>query len=240
MPAKAKKQAMPVTMKGALSTGPEKVTPAAFLLLLGVAVAVDEPDPGVASPELVAPSPLPAFCEPSPVRPGPFPAPFEKYYLSSQPACSCTNKQILGDAYSFGSIRQSREQSGVHEPVRVLSRARLRGGGRHETAAAGRGGVLLEGGLKLGKVGLLGGVAARDLDDAEAVGLQGVLVQETARVDARHLVRHEGADLAEVAAGGGAAVLGEEDGEAVAGEVLDLLVPAGGREIAVAPGVVVL
>lgn len=69
---------MPVTMKGALSTGPEKVMPAAFLLLLGEAVAVDEPEPAVASPELVEPLPVPAFWEPLPVRPGPVPAPLVK------------------------------------------------------------------------------------------------------------------------------------------------------------------
>jgi hypothetical protein len=71
---------MPVTMKGALSTGPEKVAPAAFLLLLGEAaeVSFEEPEPGVASPELVEPSSVPAVCEPGPFRPGPLPAPLEK------------------------------------------------------------------------------------------------------------------------------------------------------------------
>lgn len=68
-------------MKGALSTGPEKVTPAAFLLLLGEEVpeAEEAPESAVAYPELVEPSEVPAFCEPSPVRPGPVPAPLDKY-----------------------------------------------------------------------------------------------------------------------------------------------------------------
>ena len=68
-------------MKGALSTGPEKVMPAAFSLLEAEALESDEPEPGSASPLLVESSELPAFWEPSPVRPGPVPAPFLKYYL---------------------------------------------------------------------------------------------------------------------------------------------------------------
>lgn len=79
VPARVKKKAMPVTMKGALSTGPEKVMPPAFLLALGEAEGTAEPEPGVASPELVEPLELPAFCEPSPFRPGPVPAPLVKY-----------------------------------------------------------------------------------------------------------------------------------------------------------------
>jgi hypothetical protein len=79
VPARAKKQAMPVTTKGALSTGPAKVKPAALLLLLAEGEEVDEAEPGSASPTLAS-SPPPAVWEPGPSRPGPVPAPLAKYW----------------------------------------------------------------------------------------------------------------------------------------------------------------
>lgn len=83
-----------------------------------------------------------------------------------------------------------------------------------------------------------------DVHDAVAVGLDGVLICETARIHARHLGGEERCNLAPLAVGLDAAVLGEENG---AREVLvgfDFLVPACAFEgleavLLVAPGVVV-
>jgi hypothetical protein len=109
--------------------------------------------------------------------------------------------------------------------------------------AAGTGGVLglLVGGLEAPEV-VVGGdlTIAADLDDAVAVGLDGVLVCETAGVDAGHVGVVDGGNLTPLAGVGDAAKLGQEDGLAVALVGLDLLVPAGDRERGrVAPRVVV-
>jgi hypothetical protein len=72
-----KKNTTPETTKGPFSMAPRWLRPAALLLLVAEdeAVAVELPDPGLASPVLV---PW-AFWDPSPLRPGPVPAPEEKY-----------------------------------------------------------------------------------------------------------------------------------------------------------------
>lgn len=99
---------------------------------------------------------------------------------------------------------------------------------------------LLEGSLQGVVVGqLLDGVAA-DLDQTVVAGLLGVLIDETTGVDTGHLGGVESADLLELTGVGVAAVFGKEERNTVAGEVLDLLVPAGNLERGgVAPGVVV-
>jgi hypothetical protein len=81
---------------------------------------------------------------------------------------------------------------------------------------------------------------AANLDDAVAVGLDGVLVCETARVDGRHVRVVQGVDLAPLALVGNAAKLRQEDGLAVVLVRLDLLVPARDLERrGIAPRVVV-
>lgn len=83
-------------------------------------------------------------------------------------------------------------------------------------------------------------VATLNLDDTILVGLLGVLVHETTGVDAGHVGVHEGLELSKVTDVVVAAVLGQKDGKTIAGEVLDLLVPAGLDEVASAPRVIVL
>ena len=99
----------------------------------------------------------------------------------------------------------------------------------------------LESLLKTLEVGVGLDIAARvDLDETVAIGLDGVLVSKTTRVDAGHVGRVESSNLAPVTAVGDAAVLGEKDGLAVVLVELDLLVPARlGEGRGVAPGVVV-
>lgn len=136
----------------------------------------------------------------------------------------------------------------LNKPVVILGRAVLGLGRLGVATVAGWGGVRGEGllvGGELGQLdalaGLVGDVLALgDVDDSVSVLLHGVLVHETTAVDLGHeLGVHEGRNLAEVAAVGGAAVLGQKDGQAVVGEVLDLDVPARGLEVALAPRVVV-
>ena len=97
-----------------------------------------------------------------------------------------------------------------------------------------------EGGLESIVVLEGGDVVAVDLNESVLVAAFGVLVGQTAGVDAGHLGGVQSGDFLPLAGVGVAAVLGEEEGETVAGEVLDLLVPAGGGEgRGVAPGVVI-
>lgn len=107
------------------------------------------------------------------------------------------------------------------------------------TAAGGVVG-LGEGSLEGVVIGQLLDAVAADLDQAVVAGLLGVLVDQTTRVDAGHLGRVESTDLLELTGVGVAAVLGEEERDTVAGEVLHLLVPAGDLERrGITPGVVV-
>jgi hypothetical protein len=99
---------------------------------------------------------------------------------------------------------------------------------------------LAEGGLESIVVLEGGDIVAVDFDETVLVAAFGVLVGQTAGVDAGHLGGVQSGDFLPLTGVGVAAVLGEEEGDAVAGEVLDLLVPAGGGEgRGVAPGVVV-
>ena len=151
-------------------------------------------------------------------------------------------------SYLLGTSRHLRKGVVLNKPVVILGRAVLGLGLLGVTAVTRGGGVLGEGllvGVELGQLdalaGLVGDVLALgDVDDSVSVLLHGVLVHETAGVDGGHLLLvHEGADLAKVAAVGGAAVLGQEDRQAIVGKVLDLDVPARGLEVALAPRVVV-
>jgi len=99
---------------------------------------------------------------------------------------------------------------------------------------------LLEGGLQGIVVGQVRHGIAADLDQAIVAGLLGVLVDEATRVDTGHLGGVQSADLLKLTGVGVAAVLGKEERDTVAGEVLDLLIPAGDLERGgVTPGVVV-
>lgn len=157
---------------------------------------------------------------------------------------------VLG-TYLLGLLGHIGESATLKNPV-VIRLGALRGLALLGVATVtGGSGELLHGGGKVVELGLkllaitslvntAVDVTTLDLDDTEIVGLHGVLVHETTRVDVGHVLVHEGLDLAKVARVVDAAVLGEEDGKAIAGEVLHLLVPAGGDEVRGAPRVVVL
>lgn len=99
---------------------------------------------------------------------------------------------------------------------------------------------LLESSLQGLVVGQLLDAVAVHLDQTVVAGLFGILVDETAGVDAGHLGGIESADFLELAGVGVAAILREEERNAVASEVLDLLIPARNLERRwVTPGVVV-
>lgn len=141
----------------------------------------------------------------------------------------------------LGGGGHGRERVGVDIPVGLLHLGAA-GGTAGGVVAAVAGGVLgaLEGGLESIVVLVGGDLVTADLDQTVLVASLGVLVDETAGVDGGHLGGVEGLDLLELAGVDVATVLGEEEGETVTGEVLNLLVPAGGGEgRGVAPGVVV-
>ena len=144
----------------------------------------------------------------------------------------------------LGLLGQDGEGLGVDVPPLGVAGGAGDGlcGGVLGAAVAGGGGPAGVGGGEVGKLGGLFnlGVVVLDCNDAVLVLLRGILVHHAARVYRGHVGVHEGLDLAKTAlAVGDAAKLGQEDGDAVVGEVLDLLVPAGSEVISVAPGVVV-
>ena len=89
-------------------------------------------------------------------------------------------------------------------------------------------------------VGQLFHIVSLDLDQTVLARLLGVFIDQTTRVDTSHVRGVEGPDFLELALVGVAAVLGQEEGKSVSGEVLDLLVPSRGLERGwITPGVVV-
>lgn len=159
--------------------------------------------------------------------------------------------------YLLGSGGDGRDLSGVDHPDGVRGRASDRVGGRGGTTVTSGGGVLGESALEVGVLIKLGDGAAADLDDTVLVGLLGVLVHETTRVDTGHLGVHESLHLVEGTGVGVATVLRQavslvslkkvdrayscclQNGDTVVGEVLNLDVPSRLLEAGAAPGVVV-
>ncbi|KAL2288563.1 hypothetical protein FJTKL_03925 [Diaporthe vaccinii] len=124
----------------------------------------------------------------------------------------------------------------------VLGRGRALGsGGVGVELAASRGvGGVLEGGGQLLEVLVGGDIAVLDLDDTVSVGLDRVLIGDAAGEDRGHVGGVQRGDLAPGTLILNAAVLGQEQGDAVAGVLLDLGLPAGLDEVrGVAPRVVV-
>ena len=106
------------------------------------------------------------------------------------------------------------------------------------TIAAGL--SLCECSLESLEIGSLGDRVAADVHKTVTAALLRVLVDKTTGVDGRHLWTVESAHFLELALVGDAAVLGEEERDAVAAVLLHLLVPAGDGEGAwVAPRVIV-
>lgn len=151
-----------------------------------------------------------------------------------------TSTDIAGHVL-LGFLGHSGQDSGADLPI-----LRLAGALRSLAVlaiAAGTGGVVS------GCVGLLQALEIRiglniavgvDLDKTVTVGLNGVLVSKTTRVDTGHVRGVESRDLAPVTTVGDTAVLREEDRLAVVAVELDLLVPARlGEGRGIAPGVVV-
>lgn len=127
------------------------------------------------------------------------------------------------------------------------------------TTIAGGGLVLgqsvLEQSILLG----LGHGIALECDDTKFVFLHRVLIHESTRIDGAHLGAHQGTELLEFTRSvlnatplrqanevissahvlSSVAELYSQDGKTIVSEVLNLLVPAGGLEVAVAPRVVV-
>lgn len=142
------------------------------------------------------------------------------------------------------TLGHSEELRGGHLPVVVLGRALARLT-VHASTTVTRG-ILRLSVRRLEEVEVAVGLdlSILDVDDAETVGLDGVLVGETSGVNAGHLGGEKGGYLTPLALGLGASVLGEENG---AGEVLvgfDFAVPGSAFEgletvFLVAPGVVV-
>ena len=133
-----------------------------------------------------------------------------------------------------------RNQRGVHVPVGVRSRALDRVSRRLAGGGVGGGWVGLEGRLEVIVLIQRLDSVAFNLNDAVLVILIRVLVHETTGVDTSHFLVHQGLNLFKLArAVGDAAVLGQENGKTVVGEVLNLLVPARSLEVGVAPRVVV-
>jgi hypothetical protein len=138
-------------------------------------------------------------------------------------------------------LGQSRQTSSLDLPlVRLLGALGSRAVLLEVAATAGVLGLLV-GGLEALEVVVGSDLAvAADLDNSVAVGLDGVFVCETARVDTGHVGRVESGNLTPLAGVGDAAKLGEEKRLAVVLVGLDLLVPARCLEgRGVAPGVVV-
>ena len=131
--------------------------------------------------------------------------------------------------------------STLNLPLVGLLRALGSGAVLPDVARAGGVVSLLVGGLEAAEVIVGSDLAvAADLDNSVTVGLDGVLVSETSRVDTGHVGRVEGSNLTPLAGVGDASKLGEEEGLAVVFVRLDLLVPAGSSEgRGVTPGVVV-
>lgn len=151
-----------------------------------------------------------------------------------------TSADIAGHVL-LGVLGHSGQNSGADLPVLGLAGALRSLAVLAE--AAGTGGVVS------GSEGLLQALEVRvgldvavgvDLDKTITVGLDGVLVSKTTRVDTGHVCGVKSGDLAPITTVGDAAVLREEDRFAVVAVELDLLVPARlGEGRGIAPGVII-
>ena len=137
---------------------------------------------------------------------------------------------------------ESRKLIGADSDVPGLGLRRASGGraaGLVATIAGGVGGVgvsVLEG----GEVGELLDAVVVDLDKTVLGVLLRVLVDKTTGVDRGHVGAVDGLDLVELTLVGVATKFGEENGDRVIAELLDLLVPTStGEGVGVAPRVVV-
>ena len=142
--------------------------------------------------------------------------------------------------YSSGSRWDGRQSIASDVPVCALSRASRGTSSAVISSITSWVASCLESSLESSKISTLSDGGSRDRDEAVIASLLRVFVNKTTRVDASHLSIVKSSDFLEFTCVGVAAVLRQEDGDTVSGEVLDFLVPARdlkGRRIA--PGVVV-
>lgn len=144
------------------------------------------------------------------------------------------------ETYISGSRRDSGQSIAGNVPAGALSRASRSTSSAVISAISSWVGSSLERGLKSREISTLFDGGARDRDETVLASLLRVFVDKTTRVNTSHLSVVKSCDFLEFTRVGVAAVLGQEDGNTVSSEVLDLLIPARdleGRRIT--PGVVV-